>query len=108
VSNYISQPPYHREWIKFKNKVIHNRPWIVRDFSMHDKGFCEKVAQRWAWNEIIRRRKLYPNKDIYSILEETSLDFYNLWRGSKVKNDTVRFQYGVANDFLIYLIDEVV
>lgn len=108
MSNYISQPPYCREWVKFKNKVMCNRPWVIRDFSLHDKRFYEKIAQRWAWNEIIRRRKLYPDKDVYSILEETSLDFYNLWRGSKVKDDDVRFQYGVANDFLIYLIDEVI
>lgn len=108
MSNYISQPPYHKEWIKFKNKIIRNKPWVVKDFSLHDRMFAEKVAERWAYNEVTRRRKLYPNKDIYSILEETSLDFYNLWRGSKVKNDDVRFQYSVANDFLIYLLNEVI
>ena len=108
MGNYISQPPYFREWVKFKNKVIRNRPWVVRDFSLHDKGFAEKVAERWAWNEILRRRKLYPNENINSILEETSLDFYNLWRSSRVKNDEVRFQYSVANDFLIYLLNEVI
>ena len=108
MGNYISQPPYCREWTKFKSKVIRNRPWVIRDFSLHDKMFYEKVAERWAWKEIIRRRKLYPDKDVYSILEETSLDFYNLWRSSRVKNEAVRFQYSVANDFLIYLLNEVV
>lgn len=107
MSNYISIPPYTKEWFRFRCKIIRNRPWVVRDFSLHDKRFNEKVAERWAYQEILRRKKLFPDVDPHIILEETSVDFYNLWRNAKAKG-AIQYQYSVANDFLIYILNEVI